>query len=130
MMMPTAFYFGYQNVELLFPGVVMNSPTDMVLAVLAIFILAVCSEGLKLARENLPLRAASGQRWQLLSWPHLVQTLLHVLQVLLTYVLMLTVMTYNAYFALAVLVGVSVGYLLFRWKKTMHVDPDLEDPCH
>ena len=53
---------------------------------------------------------------------HLVQTLLHVLQVCLGYVLMLTVMTFNVWICLAVVAGSGLGYLVFGWKSSMNID--------
>ncbi|XP_068739912.1 protein SLC31A2-like [Montipora capricornis] len=43
----------------------------------------------------------------------LLQTLLHVLQVSVGYMLMLTVMTYNAWLGVAVLAGAGAGYMIF-----------------
>lgn len=57
MMSSTTFYSGYQYLEPLFPGSVVNSPTDVVLAVLVIFILALCYKGFKLTQEKLLCRA-------------------------------------------------------------------------
>uniref|UniRef100_A0A4X2K934 Copper transport protein n=1 Tax=Vombatus ursinus TaxID=29139 RepID=A0A4X2K934_VOMUR len=53
MMMPMTFYFGYKNVELLFSGLVINTPGEMAGAFVAIFLLAMFYEGLKIARESL-----------------------------------------------------------------------------
>lgn len=48
---------------------------------------------------------------------HLLQTLLHLLQVFVGYCLMLVVMTYNAYLVIAVCLGFAIGYLAFAWMK-------------
>ena len=50
-------------------------------------------------------------RWN--SKMHILQTFLHTVQVFVGYVLMLIVMTYNAWFGAAVLAGAGVGYLAF-----------------
>ncbi|XP_049626678.1 high affinity copper uptake protein 1-like [Suncus etruscus] len=138
MTMPMTFYFGYQNVELLFAGLVINSAAAMARAFLAVFLLAVGYEGLKRAREELlhktqqctpvpgstatcPPEKPQSACQRLLRCDLLVQTALHVLQVLLSYLLMLTAMTYNAYLGLAVVAGAGTGYWLFGGKKAQGV---------
>ncbi len=44
---------------------------------------------------------------------HLLQTGLHVIQLIVSYILMLVVMTYNVYLCLAIALGAGVGYYLF-----------------
>ncbi|CAK8674603.1 protein SLC31A2-like [Clavelina lepadiformis] len=44
---------------------------------------------------------------------HLIQTFFHVIKVALSYGLMLSFMTYNAYIAIAILAGAAIGYFLF-----------------
>lgn len=49
----------------------------------------------------------------LISWLlHVVQTVLHVLQVSLAYMLMLCVMSYNTWIFLGVIVGSVLGYFI------------------
>lgn len=48
-----------------------------------------------------------------LSWPHLVQTVLHLLQITVGYLLMLVFMTFNVYLCLSVVVGSALGYFMF-----------------
>uniref|UniRef100_A0A4X2KSV0 Copper transport protein n=1 Tax=Vombatus ursinus TaxID=29139 RepID=A0A4X2KSV0_VOMUR len=98
MMMPMTFYFGYRNVELLFSGLVINTPGEMAGAFVAIFLLAMFYEGLKIARESLlcksqvsihynsiPVPGPNGTilmethktvGQQMLSFPHLLQTVI------------------------------------------------------
>ncbi|XP_054985620.1 high affinity copper uptake protein 1-like [Sorex araneus] len=105
--MPMTFYFGYKNVELLFAGLLIDLAVAMAMAFVALFLLALGYEGLKRAREGLCAQCSAFPRTdgtcpketpgqQLLSAAHLLQTALHVLQVALSYLLMLTAMTYNA----------------------------------
>lgn len=47
---------------------------------------------------------------------HMVQTLLHVVQVFVGFLLMLIFMTYNVWLCLAVLLGAGVGYYCFAWR--------------
>ncbi|XP_054986269.1 high affinity copper uptake protein 1-like [Sorex araneus] len=131
--MPMTFYFGYKNVELLFAGLLIDSAVAMAVAFLAVFLLALGYEGLKRARESLRAQCSAPPRpdrtcpeetprQQLLSAAHLLQTALHVLQLALSYLLMLTAMTYNAYLGLALLAGAGAGYWLFGGRKAEDVE--------
>ncbi|XP_055913288.1 high affinity copper uptake protein 1 [Eupeodes corollae] len=64
----------------------------------------------------------------MLSINHLYQTLLHVIQVTLSFLLMLIFMTYNVWLAISVVLGAAVGYFLFCWKKSVIVD--VTEHCH
>ncbi|KAF5276104.1 hypothetical protein FQR65_LT16490 [Abscondita terminalis] len=64
----------------------------------------------------------------MMSWMHVFQTLLHIVQITLSYFLMLIFMTYNVWLCLAVVVGAAVGYFLFGWKKSVIVD--VTEHCH
>ena len=46
----------------------------------------------------------------------------------LAYLLMLIFMTYNSWLCSAVLVGATVGYFLFGWRKTIVYEE--ADHCH
>ena len=50
---------------------------------------------------------------QICSCFHLTQTAIHVVQVVLGYLLMLVVMTYQVYLGIAVILGAGLGYFLF-----------------
>ncbi|XP_041094405.1 high affinity copper uptake protein 1 [Polyodon spathula] len=150
MMMHMVFYFGYQEVELLFSGLVINSVGEMVGACIAVYLLAVLYEGLKIGREFLLRRSQVSVRYnsmpvpgpsgtvlmethktvgqQMLSLAHLLQTVLHIIQVVLSYFLMLVFMTYNGYLCIAVALGAGTGYFLFSWKKAVVVD--ITEHCH
>ncbi|XP_072816048.1 high affinity copper uptake protein 1 isoform X3 [Vicugna pacos] len=102
MMMPMTFYFGFKNVELLFSGLVINTAGEMAGAFVAVFLLAMFYEGLKIARESLLRKSQVSIRYnsmpvpgpngtilmethktvgqQMLSFPHLLQTVLHIIQ--------------------------------------------------
>lgn len=148
--MAMTFYFGYNNVELLFTGLVINSAGEMAGACLAVFLLALLYEGLKIGRETLLRRSQVNVRYnsmpvpggegtvlvethktvgqRMVSVAHLVQTLLHVLQVSVSYLLMLVFMTYNGFLCIAVAVGAGAGYFLFSWRKAVVVD--ITEHCH
>ncbi|KAL4646521.1 high affinity copper uptake protein 1 [Arapaima gigas] len=149
-MMHMTFYLGYKNVELLFAGLVINTPGEMVAACFVVFLIAVLYEGLKIGREILLRRNCISMQYssrpihkhdgnvllethraacqQMLSRPHLLQTVLHVVQVVISYFLMLVFMTYNGYLCMAVAAGAGVGYFLFSWKRPVVVD--INEHCH
>jgi len=62
------------------------------------------------------------------SLAHVVLSLLHLCQMTLAYFLMLIVMTYNSWLCASVIVGSTVGYFLFGWRKTTILD--VSDHCH
>ncbi|XP_051530133.1 high affinity copper uptake protein 1 isoform X2 [Myxocyprinus asiaticus] len=150
MMMQMTFYFGYKNVELLFAGLVINTPGEMAGACIGVFLLAVFYEGLKIGREvllrrnqvnvrynSMPVPGADGTilmethktvGQRMVSVAHLLQTVLHIIQVVVSYFLMLVFMTYNGYLCIAVAAGAGVGYFLFSWKKAVVVD--ITEHCH
>lgn len=64
----------------------------------------------------------------MMSWMHLFQTLLHIVQIVLSYFLMLIFMTYNVWLCCAVVLGAAIGYFLFGWKKSVIVD--VTEHCH
>jgi len=59
---------------------------------------------------------------------HACQTGLHVVQLIVSYLLMLVFMTYNVWLCLAVALGSGLGYFLFGWRKTVIVD--ITEHCH
>ena len=67
-------------------------------------------------------------RSRLFSSSHVLQTVLHVVQVFVSYCLMLVFMTYNLWLCLAVVLGAGLGYFLFGWKRAVVVDSN--EHCH
>lgn len=67
-------------------------------------------------------------RPDILSKIHCFQTFLHVVQLVVSYFLMLIFMTFNIWLCLAVLIGAAIGYFLFGWKKCVVVD--VTEHCH
>ncbi|XP_074655100.1 high affinity copper uptake protein 1-like isoform X2 [Tubulanus polymorphus] len=70
----------------------------------------------------------SHYRHKMISWPHILQTMLHILQIVISYFLMLIFMTYNVWLCIAVVLGAGTGYFLFGWKKAVVVD--VNEHCH
>uniref|UniRef100_UPI00398F3923 protein SLC31A2 isoform X2 n=1 Tax=Pristiophorus japonicus TaxID=55135 RepID=UPI00398F3923 len=52
---------------------------------------------------------ASGKRW---IWLHIFQSILHIIQIVISYLLMLCAMTYNVWVFLSIIVGAGIGYFL------------------
>lgn len=74
----------------------------------------------------LPLREIA--RTHIISSAHFIQTVLHILQVFISYLLMLVFMNYNVWLCLAVVLGAGAGYFLFGWKRAIVVD--VNEHCH
>lgn len=49
--------------------------------------------------------------------PHIIQTLINLVQIILSYLLMLIFMTFNYWLCLAVVLGLGLGYFCFGWIK-------------
>ncbi|KAH3796997.1 hypothetical protein DPMN_150573 [Dreissena polymorpha] len=146
-------YFHEGNCEyVLFEGLHVTTAGGMVGACFAIFALGVLYEGLKVLRETLLQRAmvskyassanggsqdamvinnknvGSRRSIHMMSGSHFLQTLLHMIQVFISYCLMLIFMTYNVWLCLSVILGAGVGYFLFGWRKAIVVD--INEHCH
>ncbi|XP_037350855.1 probable low affinity copper uptake protein 2 [Talpa occidentalis] len=126
------------EVVLLFDFWSVHSPAGIALSVLVILLLAVLYEGIKVGKAKLLRQtlvsmstsaspqvihesqqdlvasdsaSASGTR---LRWflCHFGQSLIHVAQVVISYFIMLAVMTYNTWIFFGVVLGSAVGYYL------------------
>ncbi|RNA15540.1 high affinity copper uptake 1-like [Brachionus plicatilis] len=65
---------------------------------------------------------------KLLSKGHIIQSFMHMLQITVSYLLMLVFMTYNSWLCLSVVLGAGLGYFLFGLKRITAVD--LNEHCH
>lgn len=152
MMMAMTFHFGC-NEKVLFDSWKITNVGGLIGSMVGIFIMAALYEGLKYYREYLFWRSYNSIQYKsvtspddkgnmgasdhrivqsdrptMLSWPHALQTGLHVVQVVISYLLMLIFMTYNVWLCIAVLAGAATGYFLFGWKKSVVVD--VTEHCH
>ncbi|CAL1261892.1 unnamed protein product [Larinioides sclopetarius] len=147
--MPMYFHFGVDTV-ILFKEWTTSSTESIIGSVIGIFILAMIYEGIKFFREflfkkyftsleysSVSVLGDDGKpvtevhkvaRNRMLSWPHMIQTFMHVVQMVLSYFLMLIFMTFNVWLCLGVILGSGVGYFLFGWRKATVVD--ITEHCH
>ncbi|XP_063245131.1 high affinity copper uptake protein 1-like isoform X2 [Bacillus rossius redtenbacheri] len=146
--MSMAFHFGYTE-TVLFDSWKINGVGGLIGSMIGIFIMSALYEGLKYYREYLFWKSYNALQYRAVSSPidkgvaaddartmqpsmctpvHCFQTLLHVVQIILSYFLMLIFMTYNVWLCFAVVVGAATGYFLFGWKKSVIVD--VTEHCH
>ncbi|KAJ6648892.1 High affinity copper uptake protein 1 [Pseudolycoriella hygida] len=142
------FHFGYTEVILIEQWSI-NSVFGLLASMLAIIIMGALYEGLKYYREYLFWKTYNSLQYRAVSVPdkpvvnedtsrvvqptmlsamHVYQTLLHILQVTVSFLLMLIFMTYNVWLCLAVVIGAAGGYFLFGWRKSVIVD--VTEHCH
>lgn len=63
---------------------------------------------------------------------HLAQTGLHVIQLTISYLLMLVFMTYNFYLCISVIIGAAIGYFACAWCRPAAASPSamIDSCCH
>jgi len=150
MMMSMSFHFG-KSETILFEFWKTTDVGGMIGSCIFIFFLAIAYEALKFYRDYLfrvkteyyqnkvaqqPPTENNGLvrpnyrtvYMKMASSFHVVQTLLHIVQMVISYFLMLIFMTYNAWLCIAVALGAGMGYFLFGWKKSIIVD--MNEHCH
>ncbi|KAF9818396.1 hypothetical protein SFRURICE_017818 [Spodoptera frugiperda] len=127
--------------EILFNGWKTSNELQLFGSAVAIFVASVLYEGFKYWRETLPSPTAaplsdsrqniakgdsamSSFRAAATSGAHALQTALHAVQSTLSYLLMLVFMTYNVWLCLAVVLGLTLGYFLFGWRRNSLNDPN------
>lgn len=147
-MMSMAFHFGV-NETILFDFWKTSSVYGVIGSMIGIVIMAALYEGLKYYREHLFWSSYNALQYRSVQMPvdksassmdsrvvqpsmlskmHAFQTVLHVIQMIISYFLMLIFMTYNVYLCIAVVIGSAIGYFLFGWKKSVVVD--VTEHCH
>uniref|UniRef100_A0A1B6F2E9 Copper transport protein n=1 Tax=Cuerna arida TaxID=1464854 RepID=A0A1B6F2E9_9HEMI len=147
-MMMMTFHFGY-NETILFEFWKISSVGGLIGSMFGIFFMAALYEGLKYYREYLFWKTYNSLQYRsvevptnkntapednsvvqptMLSINHAFQTLLHIIQIVVSYFLMLIFMTYNVWLCVAVALGAATGYFLFGWKKSVIID--VTEHCH
>lgn len=142
------FHFGMDE-YVLFKSWKVSTAGGMIASVIGVFLIGMLYEGLKYFREYLFKQYISSiqfstvaitgeggrvsqvhkvEKHKMLSWAHGLQTMLHVIQLIVSYFLMLIFMTYNVWLCVGVILGAGVGYFIFGWKKASVVD--ITEHCH
>lgn len=117
---------------ILFPSWATTETGMFVGAWIGFFVMALLYEGLKFFREvirqkeNKTCKPEDRKNFKqyLFSKLHITQSLLHLIQVSVSYILMLIVMTFNLWLCLAVVSGAAVGYYFFGWIRQTTLDPN------
>lgn len=104
------------NVIVLFENWVLDSKANVFLACLATCLLAVGYQGTKWLRQYLHSHYRD-KIHSIKSKEHLIQTFMYAAEFLVSYVLMLVVMTYNIWIFIVAIVGTAVGYFLIAWHQ-------------
>lgn len=53
---------------------------------------------------------------------HFLQTFMHFIQIIISYCLMLIVMTFNLWLFLAIILGATIGHFSFGWLRQRSFD--------
>ncbi|XP_015605806.1 high affinity copper uptake protein 1 isoform X2 [Cephus cinctus] len=143
------FFHGGFCETVLFESWKVSSVGGLIGSFIGILIMAALYEGLKYYREYLFWKTYNALQYRsvtmpqeknvvaednqvvqptMFSWMHGFQTFLHIVQIVLSYFLMLIFMTYNVWLCIAVVLGAAIGYFLFGWKKSVIVD--VTEHCH
>ena len=117
--------------NLFFPDWTLDTPDKFYAAVGAVFLLAIAVEGISALRykivrsvKGVHRRAAPSQALRL------VVTVLHGLQGLLGYLLMLSIMTFSVELLFAVVLGLAVGYgVFFQYEEALGRVHVTTNPC-
>ncbi|XP_071146500.1 uncharacterized protein [Mytilus edulis] len=110
-----AVYFNFDlDVPVLFTGWLLNSRTGIFALCLGTLILGILYQGIKHLRvyvhRDIPLVKHSA-----LTREHALQTLLYSIQIIVSYILMLVIMTFNVWIFLCTVLGLGVGFFLCEW---------------
>jgi copper transporter 1 len=81
------------------------------------------NDRLKINDESIYLKSYGSR---LLSRGHILQTILHMLQITISYMLMLVFMTYNSYLCVSVILGAGFGYFVFGLKRLNAIDQNYD----
>ncbi|XP_015585327.1 high affinity copper uptake protein 1 isoform X2 [Cephus cinctus] len=131
-MMNMAFHTGLSE-TILFKGWVTSDWTGIIGSMVGIALMAAIYEGLKNYREHLYANSVCLRKAKipassaLCSSVHILQTLLHMIQLVISYFLMLIFMTYNVWLCIALIAGTGCGYFLFGWSKSNN---EMNECCH
>ncbi|XP_078605099.1 high affinity copper uptake protein 1-like [Branchiostoma floridae x Branchiostoma japonicum] len=78
--------------------------------------------------DIIPVDPPPRKRDQMFNRMHALQSLLHIVQVLVSYGLMLVFMTFNVWLCLSVALGAGAGYFVFGWRRP--ITNNMNEHCH
>jgi len=118
------YFFASTNSTILFLDWTTSSWKSLLLACLGIFLLALTYEGLTALSQYITSLSVTARRTNHLKsskcskavYFHLLQSLLHIVILVVGYSLMLVVMTFNVWLLIPIVLGCGLGYLVIRWK--------------
>lgn len=123
-----AFFNSGLNATVLFENWILDTKGSIFLACLCTFILAIGYQGTKWFRQYLHVHY-KGKIHSIKSKEHLLQTVLYVTEFLVSYILMLIVMTYNVWVFIVTILGIALGYFLLAWHKEFKPVPICPEDC-
>ncbi|CAG5110703.1 Oidioi.mRNA.OKI2018_I69.chr2.g5078.t1.cds [Oikopleura dioica] len=116
----------------LFKDWMLHNSNDHMKAGFALFFLAFFYEGLKVLEHNIATGKREKRREGIIARifgpGHIGASLLHFVNVWISYTLMLAVMYFNTWLIFATCLGFALGYFAFGWSKDRAVEP-VDDPC-
>ncbi|XP_015438317.1 PREDICTED: high affinity copper uptake protein 1-like [Dufourea novaeangliae] len=123
--MHMSFHFGENEIILFNEWHVVDSQ-GLGWSIVGIILLVTIYEGIKSYRDHLYVQTARFSKLSqrrpraalLFSKVHIIQTIAHIIQLIIGYFLMLIFMTYNVWLCLAVAIGTGIGYWLFSWERS------------
>lgn len=135
------FQFHFTDCEkILFDGWNTNALWKFIISCIGIFLIAFIYEGFKFGREQLQLRQLKREAGDCvpgcdpaphktfkegaLNTHHALQTFLYLIQMTVSYCLMLIVMTFNWWLFFAVIFGAMLGYFVFGWIRQKQIDQE------
>ncbi|XP_045158976.2 high affinity copper uptake protein 1-like [Mercenaria mercenaria] len=123
-----AFFHTKLNATVLFENWVLDTKGSIFLACLCTFVLAIGYQGTKWLRQYLHVHYG-GRIHSIKSKEHLLQTVLYVTEFLVSYLLMLIVMTYSVWVFVVTILGIALGYFLLAWHKEFKPVPVCAGDC-
>jgi len=127
------YFFASTNTTILFLDWTTSSWNSLLIACVGIFVLSLFYEALNafslyISRLSVTARKTSKQSsCGKAIYLHLLQSLLHVITIIIGYLLMLVVMTFNVWLFIPIVSGCGLGYVVIRWKMSTSRIPDTNE---
>uniref|UniRef100_A0A0N5A1L9 Copper transport protein n=1 Tax=Parastrongyloides trichosuri TaxID=131310 RepID=A0A0N5A1L9_PARTI len=122
----------------LFSNLIIKNVKGMIICCVIFFILSIIQESLKYIRWRYELSVKysddSSYFKKIFSIPSLIRTVLFSIQITLSYIIMLVVMTFSIWLGLSIILGTGIGYFIFG--NRIHEDKNVinrnntNNDCH